>query len=413
MPLLRLVPLALCLILFAACGTLSPLSPQATPLPAATPTSSSPIGAPTITPTPNWTASSLVTTAELVTNGLRVPVQIVSSQDGSNRLFILQKRGVIRIVQDGKILKEPFLDLSAIVASEVEQALQGMTLAPDFRTSGVFYLTYNLKSDGALVLARYRVSDDPNVADPASGTDVLVIPHPRLAHHGGKIEFGPDGYLYFSVGDGGAIKGQGVSQEAPKLDSLLGKILRLDVSTTPYSIPPTNPFINTPNARPEILAYGLRNPWRFAIDPGTKTFFMVDVGENASEEVNVLSLQDLPGKNFGWPRMEGTLCIKPKKGCQDGTLTEPVFEYSHAYGCAIVGGTVVQGDKVPELQGRFLFSDYCLGRVWSLGPDGNGGWRVQGLANLNKRVSAITQAEDGDIYLSDMKTGELFRLVVK
>lgn len=377
--------------------------------PTSTPT---PTTIPLPTPTPNWETSTGQVRTELVAQGLRKPLALVGVPDLPERLLVLQKNGVIRVIEKGAVLKTPFLDLHDQVAIKFEQGLQSLVFAPDFAASRNFYVSYNRRADKTLVVERYRVSDDPRAADRSSAQEIIAIPHPTQIHNGGQLHFGSDGYLYLSVGDGGGDPPQ-ISQEAQTLNSLLGKILRLDVSTLPYKIPPTNPFVNDAGARPEIFAYGLRNPWRFTVDPATDEFYITDVGENDFEEVNVIAAAELAGKNFGWPRMEGAHCFPLQKECARENLILPVFEYPHVYGCAIIGGMVYHGKRFPALEGKFLFADFCFGRVWTLRRDDQNRWRAQELANLNKRITALAQTPDGSIYVLDLKKGELYRLRVE
>lgn len=367
---------------------------------------------PTVTPTPNFTQASVQAKLELVTEGLPSALQIVPAPDDTGRLFILGKEGAIQIVQNGKLNPEPFLDLRSKVASKNEQGLQGMVFARDFATSKQFYIFYNRLPGSKLVLERYRVSSNPNAADKSTRTKILSIRHPSDRHNGGQLYFGQDGYLYVAVGDGSDIK-KPFSTNAQRLDTLLGKLLRIDVSTTPYSIPPDNPFVNDPAALPEIYAYGLRNPWRFTVDSATGNLFLVDVGEKSYEEVNVLPLADAAGKNFGWPRMEGAHCFSPKENCQDSTLQIPAYELAHPYGCAIVGGTVYHGAKFPALSGKYLFGDHCFGSLWSLAQTDTGAWQAQSLGILDIRIGAIVEAPDENIYLLDYGKGRLFRLTLE
>lgn len=364
------------------------------------------------TPTLHWEQSPSHARIELAASGLVHPDYLVPSNDGSARLYVLEQEGRIRIVQDGRVLPEAFLDLRGRVPTVREQGLQSMTFAPDYATSGLFYIAYNRKPDGALVLSRYRVSQNPDVADAGSAVEILVVPFGAPDHHGGQLRFGRDGYLYFSVGDGNdpTIPPNDNSQ---RLDNLYGKILRLDVSRLPYQIPATNPFAHKPNARGEIWAYGLRNPWRFIDDDASHVFYISDVGQWTYEEVDAVDTGDMPGKNFGWPQMEGAHCFVPTANCSGDSFTLPVFEYPHAYGCAIVGGIVYHGEQIPDLNGQYLFGDFCSGRVWAMNRDKSGSWRAQELGKFDLQLSAIAQGSDGNIFLADYGKGNLYRLVVE
>ena len=410
---LRTFTFLVCLVLVSSgivsCGIVNPTRPKATQAPKSNPPVLTPTPAES-TPTPGWETASFSVHLEPIATGIKLPVLILSPLDGTHRLFVLQRKGTIRVLQAGKLLSKPFLDLKGLVSADVGQALQSMAFAPDFRSSGLFYLSYNRKPDGALVLARYHVAANSNVADPNSATEILVIPQPEKGHSGGQLAFGPDGYLYFSVGDGGPTTD---GKFAQPLNTLLGKLLRIDVSTLPYRIPPDNPFVNRADARPEIWAYGLRNPWRFAFDSANGDLYLVDVGDMAYEEVNFQPASSPGGANYGWHIMEGKHCHTPAHECQTDALTLPIFEYPHAYGCAIVGGIVYRGERIAPLNGSYLFGDFCFGRLWSISHTANGEWRASEVANLDKRISAIAEDEEGNLYVAEFRTATLYRVIVE
>ena len=267
---------------------------------------------------------------------------------------MVEKGGRIRIISGGNLRAEPFLDISSLVLSRgSEQGLFAIAFHPDYRTNGIFFVHYS-DQVGDTVIARYRVSSDPNRADPASGTKILGVDQPASNHNGGQIAFGPDGYLYIGLGDGGgAGDPQGNGQNRA---SLLGKILRLDVDRgEPYAIPSDNPFRTTAGARPEIWALGLRNPWRFSFDRTTGDLFIADVGQGVVEEVDFQPATSKGGENYGWNSMEGSRCYKPATGCNRNGLVLPVAEYDHDLGCSITGGFRYRGQTVPSLRiGLFL-----------------------------------------------------------
>jgi hypothetical protein len=291
----------------------------------------------------------------VVAEGLEQPLLAVSPP-GDERLFVVERGGVIRIVGHD----EPFLDIAHRVNSEdgIEPGLLGMAFHPRYSENGRFFLFY-YRSDGEQTnLVEYRVSADPDRADPESERVILTFDKPTNRHNGGMLEFGPDGYLYASLGEGGAAS---VHSQDP--GTLLSSILRLDVDGgDPYAVPPDNPFVGGGGA-PEVWAYGLRNPWRFTIDDGH--IYIADVGHERVEEIDVVPLGD-GGYNFGWLRMEGSECFQ--SGCDPGAegLTLPVYEYPHTEGCSITGGYVYRGAAIPELDGHYLFADWCLGWVRSL-----------------------------------------------
>ncbi len=304
---------------------------------------------------------------ELVASGLFMPVG-VESIAGDGRLFVLeQNTGVVRIVVDGEVLPTPFLDVSDDFVSGSERGLLGLTFHPRFGTNGRVYVYYN-DATGASRLERYTVDPgNPNVVDPSSAQIVLTIEQPFTQHNGGALNFGVrDDYLYLTVGDGG--DGGDPFNNAQDPSTLLGSILRLDVDGgTPYAIPPGNPFVGVPGAREEIWALGLRNPWRAAFDRQSGALYVGDVGQQNREEITVISDALPPGQNLGWRCLEGTLCtLLPGCGsCPEAGMLDPVYEYSHSEGCAIIGGEIYRGAAIPGLNGTYFFGDYCTGDVWS------------------------------------------------
>ena len=304
---------------------------------------------------------------ELVVSGLSEPTW-VTALPGDRRLFVLEQwTGRVVIVKDGQVLPDPFLDLGGQLSGGSERGLLGLAFHPQFAAHGGFYVTYN-NTAGDIVLARYTV--DPHDADRAlagSGTVLLSIPKPYPQHNGGMVAFGPhDGLLYLSTGDGGFFNDP--LQSGQDLGSLLGKILRLDVgAAAPYAIPADNPFVGVPGARGEIFAYGLRNPWRFAFDRENGNLYIGDVGQAQREEIDVIRGESPGGQNFGWRCLEGTECTGLSGcSCSLPTTVPPIHEYDHDEGCAVIGGRVYRGDRIPGLRGAYLFADYCTNKVWSL-----------------------------------------------
>jgi glucose/arabinose dehydrogenase len=269
-----------------------------------------------------------------------------------------------------------------------------MAFDPIYATTGQFWVTYTTLTDE--VLARYSVSDNPTRADPASAQIILQIPHPTTEHFGGQLQFGPDGYLYLSVGDGGYAPDT-PSLNGQRLTVLLGKLLRLDVSGDTYKIPPDNPFIGQPEIRPEIWAYGFRNPWRFSFDRATNDIYIADVGEKDIEEINLQPAGSAGGENYGWNIFEGRL--RYSEGPETG-LTWPIFEVNHEVGfCAIIGGYVYRGTALPELAGAYLFSDYCTGQVWALSQNGSGDWMPRKLLDTPFQVTSFGEDAAGEVYV--------------
>jgi glucose/arabinose dehydrogenase len=297
-----------------------------------------------------------------VATGLDSPV-FLTAPTGDARLFIVERPGRIRIVQNGTLLAAPFLDIRDRTTTDGERGLLSLAFHPQYATNGLFFVYYT-DANGDLVIERFSVaSAGASVADPLSGVRILSIPHPEFGNHnGGLLSFGPDGYLYLGTGDGG---GSGDPfGNAQNTNSLLGKMLRIDVNAStvigPYTIPPSNPFVNQNGKRPEIWAYGLRNPWRYAFDAPSNLLFIADVGENRREEVDVASASQA-GLNYGWNIMEGIACFAVDP-CDRQGLSLPVIDYDHAgTGCSITGGYVYRGSAIPALQGRYFYSDLCAG----------------------------------------------------
>jgi glucose/arabinose dehydrogenase len=371
---------------------------------------------PTDTPRPtNTTAPSQTATPEViqatslpdanaytwqeVVGGLASPVGLAQAGDGSERLFILEQSGVILIWQNGALLSQPFLDIRQRVGSNgSERGLLGLAFHPQYAQNGYFYINYTDLS-GNTVIARFQVSnDDPNVAQTDSETQLLYVRQPFANHNGGEVSFGPDGYLYLGLGDGGSAgdpNGNGQS-----LATFLGKILRLDVNGgAPYAIPPDNPFANG-GGLPEIWAYGLRNPWRFSFDRLTGDLYIGDVGQNSWEEIDFLPAGSPGGTNFGWNIMEG---FHPYQGATPANvvLTPPVVEYGHDMGCSVTGGVVYRGERLPAWQGVYLFGDYCSGNVWGLLQDAQGNWQSRLLFETRARITSFGEDEAGEVYMVD------------
>lgn len=347
-----------------------------------------------------------------VVRGLSSPLHITNAADGSGRLFVVEKAGRIRIISRGNLLAQPFLDISPLVLSRgSEQGLFAVAFHPNYRTNGIFFVHYS-NQNGDTVIARYRVSSDPDRADPASGTKILGVDQPASNHNGGQIAFGPDGYLYIGLGDGGGVgdpQGNGQNRS-----SLLGKILRLDVDRgEPYAIPADNPFRTLEGVRPEIWALGLRNPWRFSFDRATGDLFIADVGQGVVEEVDFQPAASKGGENFGWNAMEGSRCYKPATGCNRNGLVLPVAEYGHDLGCSITGGFRYRGAAVPSFGSTYFFGDYCTGRLWGLAPATGGTWKLAELLDSNLSVSSFGEDEQGELYVTDLSGGGIYRLAAQ
>jgi glucose/arabinose dehydrogenase len=346
-----------------------------------------------------------------VATGLNFPLYL-TSPPGDDRLFVVQKGGVIRVLKGGTLLETPFLDLTSKVLSDGgELGLLGLAFAPDYASSGRFIVHY-IDLSGDTRVSYFRVSGDPDRADPASESLVLAVPQPGVAHKGGQLLFGPDGMLYIGLGDG-ADNDQGRGQS---LSDLFGSILRIDVSSgTSYTVPPDNPFVGTPGARPEVWSYGFRNPWRFSFDHATGDLYIGDVGESKWEEVDYASAADGAGRgvNYGWSRMEGQHCFSLAE-CDQAGLTLPVLEYAHTDGCAVISGYVYRGAAIPSLQGTYFYADFCRGWVRSLRMEGGAPVEETDWTALRPegRVTSFGKDAAGELYLLTAQ-GSVYKIVAK
>jgi glucose/arabinose dehydrogenase len=351
-----------------------------------------------------------------VATGLVFPVAITHA--GDTRLFITLQRGQVVIYDGTRVLPTPFLDIRSIVNCPAdggcgEQGLLSVAFHPDYATNGRFFV-YHTDLSGDLVIARYnRSAFDANRADPSSRVQILKIAHPVNANHnGGQLQFGPDGYLYIGTGDGGA--GGDPPNNGQTLTALLGKMLRIDVdSGNPYSIPPSNPFALTDNARGEVWAYGLRNPWRFSFDRLNGDLWIADVGQGDWEEIDLQPATSIGGENYGWRRMEGTHCYPPgTSGCQTLQMVLPIIEYDHSVGCSVTGGYRYRGSRSTRLYGKYVYSDYCSGDIWAASLQSNGRWTTETIVPNNFFVSAFGEDLNGEIYVArHSASGGVYQLV--
>lgn len=349
--------------------------------------------------------------------GLTAPVDIVNAKDGSNRLFIVQQNGTIR-VYNGSLLTTSFLNLAGSITYDAggERGLLSLAFHPQFTTNGYFFVYYN-NTDGNVELAQYHLSaTDPNVADPASKRVLLTITKPYTNHNGCKLNFGTDGNLYFGTGDGGS--GGDPQNNAQNLNSLLGKMLRINVdnfTTAPYyTVPTGNPLVGVANTRPEIYGWGLRNPWRWNFDRQTGDMWIADVGQDAWEEVNYVPAATTSGLNYGWRCYEGTHNYNTSQcGTTPATgKTFPIFEYTHstAGGYSITGGLVYRGSEYPTLQGYYICADYVRPNGWLIKSNGAGGWNVTQQTNFPANISTFGDAEDGTLYLASLG-GTIYKII--
>ncbi|MFQ5446285.1 MAG: PQQ-dependent sugar dehydrogenase [Saprospiraceae bacterium] len=340
--------------------------------------------------------------------GFSKPVDIANC--GDNRLFVLEQHtGRIYILdENGNRLPIPFLDLPPVGQSN-EQGLLGIAFHPDYLNNSYFFINYNLPNGNSRI-SRFSVSGDPNIADPNSEMVLLEVDQPFSNHNGGCLKFGPDGYLYAGFGDGGSggdPQGNGQNRTV-----LLGKMLRLDVDNgSPYAIPPDNPFVNDPGTLDEIWAIGTRNPWRFSFDQATGDLWIGDVGQNNWEEIDFQPAGSAGGQNYGWRCYEGNHPFNTG-GCNPmNTMTFPVAEYqnTNGAGCSVTGGLVYRGIHYPELYGRYLYTDYCTGIIWSLTPDGQGGWVNEQLNNLlDFQFVSFGENKQHELFVTGHATGNIY-----
>lgn len=344
------------------------------------------------------------------------PDYVTGAGDGSGRLFIVEQVGRIRVVKNGVMLARPFLDIRSLVASGGERGLLSVAFHPDFKTNGVFVVDYTRSSNiaanvGDTVIARYRVTPPTSdVADRASGQTFMSIDQPQANHNGGLVKFGPDRMLYIGMGDGGnggdSGPGHAPQGNGQSLTTVLGKILRVEVDATGrYKIPADNPNLGS-LAKPEIWAYGLRNPWRFSFDRATGDLWIADVGQNAWEEVDFQPSASKGGINYGWPVWEATHPYRG--GATAGPDTKPIAEYSHAGGrCSVTGGYVYRGTKIPALAGFYVFGDYCSGGLSTI-VRFQGKWRLSLLRDTPYAISSFGEDDAGELYLVD-HNGAVYR----
>ncbi|HSM04658.1 MAG TPA: PQQ-dependent sugar dehydrogenase [Longimicrobiales bacterium] len=347
---------------------------------------------------------------ELVVEGLEAPVHLTTRPGETSPLFVVEQTGVIRVVRGGAADATPFLDITDRTGTGGERGLFALAFDPDHGANGRVYVHYT-DTDGDTRLSRFTVtSSDPDVADPASEEVLLTVDQPFGNHNGGQIAFGPDGYLYVALGDGGS--GGDPQGNAQNRGNLLGTLLRLDVDGAgAYAVPADNPFVGDAEARDEIWAYGLRNPWRFSFDRLTGDVWIGDVGQGSLEEIDFQPAGSAGGANYGWNVMEGTECFEAAD-CDRAGLTLPIHEYVNGSGgtCSVTGGFVYRGSAIPELQGRYLFADFCAGWVRALAhDDGEVTDETTLLTGLN-RITSFGEDGDGELYVMEI-AGRVWRMV--
>jgi glucose/arabinose dehydrogenase len=336
----------------------------------------------------------------VVEHAFSKPVFLTTSPDNTDRFFVVEQGGRIFILAGGQLKPSPFLDIAESLSTGGERGLLGLAFHPRYSSNGRIFVNYTRAQDGATVIAEYRVSSDPDKADPHERI-LLTIPQPYPNHNGGMLTFGPDALLYIGMGDGGS--GGDPQNRAQNPEELLGKFLRIDVDgSPPYRIPPDNPFVGQ-QGKPEIYAIGVRNPWRFSFDRTTGKLWAGDVGQHKWEEINVIE----KGKNYGWRLLEGAHCFNPTTDCKRlPDLVDPLTEYHHEQGrCSVTGGYLYRGTRIPILQGTYLFGDYCSGEIWGFR---NG--QTSLLLDTDLRISSFGEDREGEVYVIGHE-GEIKKIV--
>jgi glucose/arabinose dehydrogenase len=359
-----------------------------------------PTATPTLPPAIAWPVISLTPLA----TGFDQPIHLTHAGDGSGRIFVVERPGKIQILENGQKLAAPFLDIVERVECCVsELGLFSMAFPPDFETSAHFYVSYTAKADDQVTsrISRFGLGADANVADPGSEQIVLEFEQPENNHNGGQIAFGPDGYLYISTGDGGS--GGDPWNNGQTLSTLLGKILRIDVESgapVTYTIPADNPFVGNSAARPEIWAYGLRNPWRFSFDRQTRDLYIGDVGQGKWEEINFQPASSPGGENYGWVIMEGPECYNASS-CDQTGLVLPVAYYGRSLGQSVTGGVVYRGSQFPGMAGIYFYADYQTGRIFGLRQVENE-WKTTEFTDTRYNIASFGEDDAGEIYVVDL-----------
>ena len=375
----------------------------------------------------------------LIADGYKKPVFITSYPNNAKLLYIVEQAGLIKLINDGKKLSRPFFDINKRVVNPNrpgdERGLLGFAFHPNHTNNGKFYINY-MDNDGNTIISEFSTNSELR-ADHKSERIILKLKQPYGNHNGGDIQFGPDGYLYISIGDGG--KAGDPLNAGQDLSSLFGKIIRIDIEQKPYGIPKSNPFFGQKDKREEIWAWGLRNVWRFSFDKQTGDKYLADVGQNKWEEVNFEPASSKGGLNYGWRIMEANHCYDPKENCPTEGLIKPIIEYPNdanhpafafriieelsfsetdVEGCSVTGGYVYRGQKIKSMQGQYIFGDYCSGNIWTLkvvnGKAINFKNRTEeiniGGGEFTTYISSFGQDSDGEIYIIDYNGG-IYKLI--
>ena len=330
---------------------------------------------------------------------------------GDDRLFVTEQPGRVLAFANDEAAREAevFLDIQDRVSDRgSEEGLLGLAFDPAYHENGYFYVYYSASGPRRSVVSRFRLNAGTQQADPASELVIMEIDQPFRNHNGGQLAFGPDGFLYVGLGDGGS--GGDPMGHGRNKGTLLGSILRIDVSRStsevPYAIPPDNPFVGDSASRPEIWAYGLRNPWRFSFDRETGRLWAGDVGQNSVEEVDVVE----KGGDYGWNTLEGSQCFSPATGCDPGGTVLPVWEYPTSGDCSVIGGYVYRRERIPSLAGAYVFGDFCSGRIWALRYDGQEVTEHLLLADTPLQIVSFGQDRNGALYVLSQNAG-IYRLI--
>ncbi len=401
--------------LLAACSGAAPTPPGATPpvvTPVPPPASLSP--APTTAPPATTPTVPPVERLALepVADGFDSPLFVGNAGDGSDRLFVVEQGGRVRVVRDGRLLSEPYLDLQDRISSSGERGLLGLAFSPTFSADGRLYVDYTDR-DGDTVISELRAPDPAaDRVDPDTERVLLRIDQPYANHNGGALATSPDGLLWIATGDGGS--GGDPQGNGQRLDTLLGKLLRIDPRPgggAPYGIPADNPFVGQDIGRAEIWAYGLRNPWRFSFDRATGDLWIGDVGQGSLEEVNRWPAGSPAGPNFGWNTMEASACFDPSEGCDTTGLVLPIAEYPHDQGCSVTGGYVYRGSGIPGLAGTYLYGDFCSGTIWALDPSAATP-TPRPVLETGLALPSFGEDEAGELYVADQSGGRVLRIVL-
>ena len=392
--------------------TETPIFPTASPVPALETATIEPDHTPTTVPEIEQPVSpqfpeQVQARWELITGGLNNPIGLANARDGSERLFVIEQAGRIRVLENRELLDNVFLDIREKISCCGERGLLGLAFHPQYAVNGYFYVNYT-DLNGDTVISRFEVSEDRAKADPASELQLLIIEQPFGNHNGGGMAFGPDGYLYLALGDGGS--GGDPMGNAQNTNSFLGKLLRIDVNQPAgYSVPSDNPFTDGGGA-PEVWAFGLRNPWRFSFDRLTGDLYIGDVGQGSWEEIDYLPAGHPGGANFGWNYSEGSQPYLTASIPSDLSLIDPVAEYGRDQGFSVIGGLVYRGEQLPEFDGIYFYGDYGSGFIWGLYRDAEGSWHNRILFETGSSITSFGEDENGELYYVSQR-GELYQLV--